>query len=650
MSESFNRLLEEIERRKQSEERGVLSDHSLELTGQDSRRAGGCPDAEDICAFVEGGGSIRRCLEIFFHVYLRRCRHCRKQVKDLVAALRVIRSDEPITLVEVFERARLHNKTHALNFKRDGEWQSISSDELIARARNIALGLYQLGVRRGHPIALLAENSPEWTLTDAGSQFLGAVDIPIHPREETEKVGAILRKTKPGVLFIQDRAAFERIKEEVDFGTLKYIVFFSEAGAEEVAALTLAKLEERGRELGREHPHLSEELAREVLPHDPATIIHTSGTTGEPKGVILSHSNLVNNITACADQLAPNKKDVSLSLLPLSHALERIAMYVYLYRGLSVYYAEPINLDCASASSDLCATLRDVKPTVMVGVPRMFEKIYAGIKARPAKEWRAELGGRVRLFISGDETLPERIERDFTRARIPIVQGYGLTETSPVIAVGTLNKRRRGTVGRPLKGVEIKISEYGEILTRGACVLLGYFNDVEMTLRAFTPDGWFRTGDLGKLHKGYLIVTGRMIETIITAEGLTLSPQQIEHGIKESLFVNEVVVKQVCSSNGRPSLVAMVVPDFEQVRAFAELFKIKANTQRELCDHPQIRQLIRSEVDARTKELMPGEGVERIALSPEEFTHHQGDFTINDKHKRDAAFDNRYHEWAQSAD
>jgi long-chain acyl-CoA synthetase len=179
--------------------------------------------------------------------------------------------------------------------------------------------------------------------------------------------------------------------------------------------------------------------------------------------------------------------------------------------------------------------------------------------------------------------------------------------------------------------------------------MLGYFNDLELTLRAFTPDGWFRTGDMGKLYKGYLIVTGRMIETIITSEGMTLSPQQIEHSIKESPFVNEVVVKQVRSSNGRLSLVAMIVPDFEQVRFFAELKEIKANTPRELCDHPDIRELIRSDVGSLTRELMPGEGVE-VALSSREFTHHEGDLTITDKLKRDAAFDKRYQELAQSAD
>ena len=647
MAEGFDKLFEEMGRR------GGLggetaAGRALGPSGEGRRPAVGCPDDEEICGFVEGGISPRRWLGIFIHVYLRRCRYCREQVKEFAATLRVIKSEEPVTLVDLFERAHTHNNPGALNYKRDGAKQSISSDELITRARNIALGLHHLGVQRGQPIALFAENSPEWTLTDAGTHFLGAVDIPIHPTEESARVGSILRQTSPHVIFIQDRAAFERIRREVDreiaFGTLKHIIFFSEPGAEEVAALTLARVEELGRALDQERPRLAEELAREVLPHDPATIIHTSGTTGEPKGVVLSHANLVNNIVACADVLAPAKKDIALSLLPLSHALERLAMYVYIYRGLSVYYAEPINLDSASAGQALCETLREVKPTVMVGVPRIYEKIYAWLKARPPKEWRAALGGRIRLFISGEEALRERVEREFNGARIPIVQGYGLTETSPVIAVGTLKRRRSGTVGRPIKRVEVKIDDSGEILTRGSCVAVGYFKDPETTRNSFTPDGWFRTGDYGKLHKGYLTVKGRIIEAILTSEGATVDPQRIEHCIKESPFVSEVAVKQVRSEDGRTSLAVLVVPDFGQVRAFAEMEGIKANSPRELCADPRIGELIRSDVLALTKELLPGEGIRSISLSPREFTHQEGDLTVTNKLKRNAVLDNRRQE------
>lgn len=616
--------------------------------GEGRRPAVGCPDDEEICGFVEGGVSPRRWLGIFIHVYLRRCRYCREQVKEFVATLRVIKSEEPVTLVDLFERAHTYNKPEALNYKRDGAKRSISSDELITRARNIALGLHQLGVRRGQLIVLFAANSPEWTLTDAGTHFLGAVDVPIHPTEESAKVGSILRKISPHVIFIQDRDSFERIRREVDreiaFGSLKHIIFFSEHGAEEVAALTLTRVEELGRALGQKHPYLAEELAREVLPHDAATIIHTSGTTGEPKGVVLSHANLVNNIVACADALAPTKKDVALSLLPLSHALERIAMYVYLYCGLSVYYAEPINLDSPSAGRALCETLREVKPTVMVGVPRIYEKIYAWLKARPPKEWRAALGGRIRLFISGEEALWERVEREFNDARIPIVQGYGLTETSPVIAVGTPKRSRTGTVGRPIKRVEVRIDDSGEILTRGPCVALGYFKDPETTRNSFTPDGWFRTGDYGKLHKGYLTVKGRIIEAVITSEGATIDPQRIEHRIKESPFVTDAAVKQVRSKDGRTFLAAVIVPDFGQLRAFAQIKEIKANSPRELCDHPLIREHIRSAALALVKELKPSEGIPSITLSTREFTHEEGDLTVSSKVKRKAVFDNRYQE------
>ena len=553
---------------------------------------------------------------------------------------------EPRTLPEVFKRAvRQHNKPDALNYKLDGVWRSISSDEMLARARAIALGLYSLGVRRGDHIALLSENCPEWTLTDAGCQFVGAVDIPIHSMEKPEQVRDVLNHTRARVLFIQNRTAFERIAETIrDFTALEYIVFFAKQGSKEASALTLAELEARGRALDLEQLTLAEELARAIRPHDLATIIYTSGTTGEPQGVMLTHSNLVTNLIGCSDYLAPflvpSEEQRVLSVLPLSHALERFAMYEYIHQGMSVYYAESVDFDHPSASKKICNNLREVQPTVMVGVPRIFKKIYAHIKDKAAEEWRAEVGGRIRLFISGEGPLPENIERDFIkRAKLPIVQGYGLTEASPVIAVRTPEENKEhliGTVGRPIRNVEVRIdADTKEILVRGPNVMHGYYNNPDATREAFTSNGWLKTGDIGRLDdEGYLHITGRMIEIIVTTDGTSINPQPIEQRIKQSPFVNEVVLVGA----GRPSLSMLIVPDFEQVQAFAKFKGIKGHTPRELYNHPSIRKLFQSQIDSLT-----GEPIERIALLENELTIQGGELTPTLKVKRQVV-EEKYHD------
>ena len=386
--------------------------------------------------------------------------------------------DEPATLVELFERAvRRHNKPDALNYKRDGVWHSISSEELLKRAQAIALGLYSLGVRRGDRVALLSESRPEWTLTDAGCQFAGAIDVPIYPTQAPAQVRYILNDSGARVLLIQHWVAFDRVAEAIkDCAGLEHVVFFDEAGAKDMGALTLVELEERGRALSAEQPALSGELARAVQLDDLATIIYTSGTTGEPKGVMLAHSNIVSNIIDCSNHLDFSAKDVALSVLPLSHVLERMAMYMYIHHGMSVYYAESME--------KIGDNMREVRPTLVIAVPRLFEKIYSRIKEKAAaggkakaallawavnvgktwaqyhvarkkvspalalkhklasrlifSKWRAAMGGRIRLFISGGAALSDEIAYIFAGAGLPILQGYGLTETSPVVTAGRL--------------------------------------------------------------------------------------------------------------------------------------------------------------------------------------------------------------------
>jgi long-chain acyl-CoA synthetase len=592
-----------------------------------------------------------------------------------------LHTDEPTTLVGVFERAvSTYHKDGMLNFKRGGEWRSISSDEFLSRARAVALGLYALGVRRGDRVALLSENCPEWTLSDAGCQMLGAIDVPVYPTQAPPQVCYILKDSGARVLLIQNRAAYERVAEAIkDCAGVEHVVLLVEDDAGDVAgALTFAQLEERGRALAAERPVLIEELTRAVKPEDVATLIYTSGTTGEPKGVILTHSNLVTNVIDMAERLEFRADDVSLSVLPLSHVFERTAMYMYIHHGMSVFYAESIE--------KIGDNMREVHPTILVAVPRLYEKIYARIKDKAAEggkaraallgwavevgkrwaryalnreevppllglqhrvasrlvfsKWHKGMGGRVRLLVSGGAALPEEVGYIFAGAGLPIVQGYGLTETSPVIAANTLDDNKLGTVGRPIRNVEVRIAPDGEIEARGPNIMLGYYNKPEATREVFTDDGWFKTGDIGALDAGgYLKITDRKKELFKTSGGKYVAPQPIEQRIKASRFVNQVVL----IGNGRKFPAALIVPDWEQLRAYAQLKGLDIKTSSEFCRHPRIIDLLQRQVDAATADMAKYERVKKVALLEHELSIDGGEMTPTLKVKR-RVVDEKYRE------
>ncbi|HEX8456261.1 MAG TPA: long-chain fatty acid--CoA ligase [Pyrinomonadaceae bacterium] len=582
-------------------------------------------------------------------------------------------ANEPTTLAEVFTRAVSdHPKTDALNYKRDGRWHTISSAEMIERAHLVAYGLHALGLSRGERAAILSESTPQWTLTDAGCQFAGVVDVPIYPTQAPPQVRYILDDSGARVLFIRNRAAFERIFESIDGApALEHLIFFEPEGAEDTGATTFDELLERGRALQREQPDLLGELARDISASDLATIIYTSGTTGEPKGVMLTHSNLVTNLIDSSGHLAFDETDVALSVLPLSHVLERLGMYMYIHHGMSVFFAESID--------KLGENMREVRPTVMLCVPRLFEKIYGRIQDKAAaggklkaamlawavgvgkewaqlsverkpippllqlkhdiasrlvfSKWRAGVGGRMRLFVSGGAALPEEIGYIFLGAGLPIVQGYGLTETSPVIAAGTLEDNRIGTVGRPIKNVEVRIAADGEIETRGPNIMRGYYKKPAETRAVFTDDGWFKTGDIGLIDPdGFLKITDRKKELFKTSGGKYIAPSVIESRIKSSRFVNQVVL----IGNMRKFPAALIVPDWEQLRAYTQHKGIRdvGTTPAELCRHPRIIDLIQRQVDATCADLSKYERVKRIALLERELSIEGGELTPTLKVKR----------------
>ena len=579
--------------------------------------------------------------------------------------------DEPHTLVEMIERTvRLNAKPNLLNYKRDGAWQAISSDEMLARARRVALGLYALGVRHGDRVALLSENCPEWTLSDVGCLFSGAIDVPIYPTLTPPQVAYILKDSGARVLLIQNQAKFEQVKDLLkDCTALERIIFFDKGGVQDSSALAFSELEESGRELGEKNPALIEELSRAVKPEDLATIIYTSGTTGEPKGVMLSHTNLVTNLIDSSGHLSFSAQDSVLSVLPFSHVLERLAMYMYLHHGMSIFYAESME--------KIGDNLREVRPTILICVPRLFEKIYMKIKDTAAaggkmkasilnwavnvgkdyaryslnhqkvppllafkyklasrlvfSKWHAGVGGRIRVFISGGAALPDEIALVFAGAGLPIVQGYGLTETSPVISAGQLEDNRIGTVGKPIRNVEVRIAADGEIETRGPNVMQGYYNKPEETRAVLSDDGWFKTGDIGTLDEdGFLRITDRKKELFKTSGGKYIAPQPIEQMIKGSRFVNQVVL----IGNGRKFPAALIVPDWEQLRSYAELKGIEARTPAQLCTHPRILDLFERQVASLTPDLAQYEKVKRVALLENELTIEGDELTPTLKVKR----------------
>ncbi|MBA2606826.1 MAG: long-chain fatty acid--CoA ligase, partial [Acidobacteria bacterium] len=585
------------------------------------------------------------------------------QVKQIVQHVSV-NADEPRTLAELFLKASAEfNRADALNYKKDGAWHRISSTEMISRIENIALGLYSLGLRKGDRIALLAANSPEWTLVDAGCQFAGIIDAPIYTTLAPNSVRYIIKDSGAKIFFLENKETFQRVKEILpECLTLEKLVFFDFTDVDAQNAISLEELEKTGEKLKAEKPHLINELIKAVEPNDVATLIYTSGTTGEPKGVMLTHANLIANVLNAGVEFSFTSQDRPLSVLPFSHVFERSGMYGYILNGTAVYYAESIE-----KAAD---NLREVAPTIFVGVPRIFEKVYARAKVKAAQEsqvketifdWAIEVakeyalrtekkqliprllavqysiadrlvfsklrdffGGKLRVCITGGAALSDDIYLIFTGAGISILQGYGLTETSPVVTTNTLLNKRLGTVGKPIRNVEVRIAADGEIEVSGPNVMLGYYKKAEATEEAFTADGWFRTGDIGKLDEdGFLIITDRKKELFKTSGGKYIAPAPIELMIKASRFVSQVVL----IGNERKFPAALVVPNFEQLVNYARIKSLEIKSPAEFCVHPRIVDLLERQIAELTKNLSHYEKVKKIALLENELTVDNGELT-----------------------
>lgn len=555
--------------------------------------------------------------------------------------------------------------------KRDGVFQPISWEQAAEAVRAFSLFLLQERASPGDRVLILSENRPEWGIADLAIQSIGAWTVPIYPSLTAEALRAICADCQPVAAVASTPDQIAKLLGPVgELPSIRSVVALDAGHRPHPLVMTWPAALARGREAGRELHELLERRRSQIRPDETATLIYTSGTTGEPKGVMLSHRNFLSNVAACLKTIPIRGTDLHLSFLPLSHVFERMAgWYLMLSVGASVAYAE--SLDTVAQG------MLEVRPTTMLGMPRFFEKLYARIQeglrqGPPAKRWVIEwalkvgravtscrtggqhvpislrakrwaadrlvfrklhekLGGRLRFFVSGSAPLSKELGEFFYSVGVTILEGYGLTETSPVISVNRLPIPRFGSVGQPVPGVEVRIADDGEILTRGPHVMQGYYKKPEATAAAIV-EGWFHTGDIGHLdEQGHLYITDRKKDLIKTAGGKFIAPQKLEN-----LFVTDPHISQAfVYGDRRPYCVALIVPNMDALRRHAQLQEIPAGSVQELVRDPRIAGFYWGLVQAKQQDLAGFEQVKKIALLDQEFSQAAGELTPTLKARRD---------------
>jgi long-chain acyl-CoA synthetase len=551
--------------------------------------------------------------------------------------------------------------------RRDGRWESISSQEFLRRVAGLSTALVELGVKPGDRVGLFSANRPEWHTADFAINGSGAVTVPVYFNESPDRMTYILKHCGAKVVFVVGTAQLRRflnvrkelpeleqiivadVEPDIPTECLRYETLIAGAGAADISSYRLR--------------------ASQVLPGQLASLIYTSGTTGEPKGVMLTHTNFCSNVHDLGHDFSLDPaQDLALSFLPLAHVYGRTCDYIYIFQGAPVAYVEAVD--------SVAQALLEVRPTIIAAVPRFFEKIYArlveqgakntGVKrkifdwamnvAERAAPWRATgasaslalkaqwlladklvykkirqgTGGRLRIISSGGAPLSKALAEFFWTIGIPIYQGYGLTETSPIVS-SNYPDNRVGSSGKPIANVQVRAAEDGEILVKGPCVMQGYYKNPEATREVLTEDGWFSTGDIGYLDKdNYLFITDRKKDLIKTAAGKFVAPQPIENTLKTSPYIlNAMVV-----GDRRKFIAALIVPNSVTVAARAADQGIKFASNAEMAAHPWVRSLIEAESKRLTVHLAQYETIKRFALLPEDFTFDNGSLTFTLKLKR----------------
>jgi long-chain acyl-CoA synthetase len=565
-------------------------------------------------------------------------------------------------------------KDDYMMYKEDGSYRSLSTAEFAKRVRQFSLGLAALGHRPGDRLIILAESSPWWVMTDLANVCAGGVTVPIHSVLTPEQVKYIINDSEAGIVVFSNREIWKKL-EALRPGLPRVRAFISFDKDAPEGATSFDQVRETGERVNREEAGRFESMANTVRPGDLAAIIYTSGTTGVPKGAMLTHANFVSNTVSASTVIKISDKEVGFSFLPLSHTLERIGMLAYLYNGCSIAFAESMNT--------LLENLLEIRPHLMVSAPRIFEKIYAGIMDKvlsspPLKKkiffWALKVGkkhgekklggqpispflqarrnlahklvfkkiigltgGRIRLFLSGGAPLSKDIAEFFYAIGLLILEGYGLTETSPVISLNAIGQMKFGSVGKPIPGVEVRIAEDGEILTRGPHVMKGYYKMPHDTAEVFDGD-WFRTGDIGRFdEEGFLVITDRKKDIIVTSGGKNIAPQQLENLLKTSPYISNAVV----TGDRRKFVSAIIVPNFEKIEDYAASRGIPTAGRHGLVRNPDIVGFLMGEVDRATANLASYEKIKKIVVLERDFEIDAGELTPTLKVKRNI-IENKY--------
>jgi len=562
-----------------------------------------------------------------------------------------------------FDALERHPKPDALQVKRGGTYHPISSRELADTVRHVALGLQEIGIQRGDRVAILSENRPEWVFADYACLTSGFTDVPVYPTLPAEQIPYLLNDSAAVAIFTSTPEQAEKIASvRGQLRTIRHVIGFGTT-KNPGEDFTLNDIRARGRAVDspqRIAAYKAQALA--VKPDDLATLIYTSGTTGDPKGVMLTHDNLYSNVLAGAAAIPFGGNDTTLSFLPLSHSFARMAdYYLMIHTGTTISYAESMDT--------IAVNLSEVKPTLVLSVPRVFEKLYARVldnalsgsavkkqiffwARRVGDRWakeklagrepggflaaqyaiaqklvfsklKARVGGRMRYFVSGGAPLAPEINNFFYAAGLVILEGYGLTETSPVISVNTPENFRIGSVGKPVPGVEVMIADDGEILSRGPHIMKGYYNKPDATREAIDGEGWFHTGDIGVLEDGFIRITDRKKDIIVTAGGKNIAPQPIENKVKTNKYVSQAVM----IGDKRKYPIMLVVPNWDSLEKWAKTKNILWTDRKQLLAMPTIRMKMEKEVLAECEGLAHFEAPKKIGLLEHDFSIERGELT-----------------------